>query len=160
MSPTKGKTKMADTKPVQKTIFDLDSMTEVLVGKEHAVAPEVTSVEQALQLLGNDTKRLFTIIREGLTAEIGDAARNDPSGWFAADDEGDFTVPFNGTVADIKAVNSLVLTLAKTALGWDKNMTKDQKAKVKEAAMEAIKTTPLLRDGLKRTAALASKAAV
>lgn len=149
---------MAEKEAVQRTIFDLDTMAEVVVSKEHDVAPEITSVEQALALLGHDTKRLFSIIQEGLTSEIKNKAGNEPDGWFVADDEGDFTVPFVGTRADIKAVNQLVLTLAKTALGWDKSMTKEQKADVKAKAMDAIKTTPLLRDGLKRTAALGAKA--
>ena len=89
----KGK-KMADKKPtVQRTIFDLDTFTEVTVVKEHEAAPEITSIQQALELLGNDSKRLFTIIQGGIEADIKREAGDSPEGWLMETDEGEL-IPF------------------------------------------------------------------
>jgi hypothetical protein len=148
------KQKMADKKPtVQRTIFDLDTFTEVTVVKEHAPAPEITSVAQALELLGNDSKRLFALIQGGLEADIKRDAGDSPDGWMYETEDGEM-VPFAGTRADMDAVNKLRLTLAKTVFGLDKSMTAEVKQGLKDKAMEMIQNTPAIKEGLKKSAAL------
>lgn len=140
---------MAEQAYVQRTILDLSTMGEITVRKPHASAPEVTSVEQALTLLGNDTKKLFAIIHDGLEAEIKKTAGAEPGGWFTQDEDEKYTVPFTGTQADRDKFNSLVLTMAKTAFGWGKDLTNEQKVAVKAKAADYIKSQPILLAGLK-----------
>lgn len=139
--------------PVQRTIFDLDTFTEVTVLHDREAAPEIVSIDQALSLLGNDSKALFAIIQEGLDAEIGRKVGESVDGWYTKDDEGN-AAPFAGTRADTDAVNSLVLTLCKTVFGWNKDLTLDQKKALKAQAMTMIQNTPAIKDGLKKSAAL------
>jgi hypothetical protein len=140
------------TERVQRSAFDLDSFSEILLGKEFEFTP-VTSQEEALQALGNDSKRLLEVINNGLKSEIRNQVAEDPDGWHVFDDEGELNGPFTGTLADMKAVNNLILTLSKTVFGYSKDLSKDQKRAAKDAAMEMIKNTEAIKAGLKKSAA-------
>lgn len=142
---------MANEK-VQRTVFDLDSFEEVLLVKEFDYAP-VTSIEEAMAKLGNNAAKLLEVINDGLRGEVRNQVADDPTGWHTFDDEGEMNGDFTGTIADQKAVNTLVLTLAKTVFGFSKDLDKDAKKASKSAAMEMIKTNPAIKDGLKRSAA-------
>jgi hypothetical protein len=154
--PTKSKTgearkrkiSMAD-QFVQRQVFDLSTMTDVTARKPHASAPEVTSIEQALSLLGNDSKRLFSIIQNGLEADIKKTAGNEPGGWLTEDEDGKYTVPFSGIEADRDKFNALRLMIAKTSFGWTKDSTQEQKEAIYKAAADFIKSQPVLVAGLK-----------
>ncbi len=144
---------MADKPKVQRSIFDLDTFAEVTVFQYHDKAPEITSVAQALELLGNDSKKLFEIIQGGIEADIKREAGDRADGWLQETDEGE-EVPFVGTRADMDAVNKLRLTLAKTVFGLDKSMSNEVKNALKTNAMEMIQNTPAIKEGLKKSAAL------
>lgn len=147
MTPTTNK-----TITVQRTVFDLDTMSDVLLIKEVAFSP-VTNAQEALHRLGNDSSKLLAVINEGLEAEARRSAVSDNSIPYVQEDEEGNKTPFAGTPADSKAVNSLVLTLAKTIFGYSKDSSPDQKRASKDKAFEMIKANEAIRAGLKENAA-------
>ena len=145
---------MADVKqpqPVQRTKFDLDSFSEVTVYHEREVAPEITSIEQALALVANDSAKLFAVIREGLNAEIGRRIGDSADGWYTKDESGT-QAPFTGTLGSIKVKNDMVLNLAKTVSDppWSQDMTPEQKATCKAEAEAFIRAQPKMMAGLRK----------
>lgn len=138
---------------VQRTIFDLDSFKEVKVGKEIPFQA-VASAEEALQRLGGSSEKFLGALNDGMRAELRREAAKNPADWRTYDDEGDINGAFTGTVADPKAVNALVLTLAKTIFGYSKDLDKDAKRKTKDSAMDFIKANEQVKEGLKKSAAL------
>lgn len=140
--------------PIQKSVTNLDTMSTVVVGKKYTFVP-VGSTEEALQRVANDTKKFLALINEGLQAETRRIASADPNGWMEFDEDGEITAtPFTGTIGDPKAVNALVLTLAKTVFGYNADLALADRNKAKSQAMDMIKSTPAIRDGLKKSAAL------
>lgn len=144
---------------VQKSLFDLDSFEEVTLVKEgDFTAP--TSVQDALHRLGGDSGKLIAVIADGMKAEEMRKLRSTGDGWstFKKDESGEDTTEINGAftgkVADSKKVNTLVLTLAKSVFGFGKDMTKEQKKAAKDSAVDMIKNSPPIREGLAKTAAL------
>ena len=146
--------------PIQRTVTDLDTMDEVTLVRPFAFTP-VGSTQEALTRLGNDAKQFLAIINEGLRAEERRIAGSQTGDWYIMDEDGKPTSEvFVGTIADPKAVNSTVLNMSKMvfsnklfSVAWDK-LTSDQKKSVKTAALEFIKSNPILCDGLKVSAAL------
>jgi hypothetical protein len=140
------------TVKVQDSVFDLTSFDDVTLYKEFQYTP-VTSAEEALARLGNDTDRLLKVINDGLIAEQKQVERANGEGWIALDDEGKPAGPFAGVRANGKAVGALVLTLAKSIFGFNKDMNKDQKRAAKESAMNFIRSNDQIRAGLQKSAA-------
>lgn len=138
---------------VEKQIFDLKSFEEVPVVKEASFTP-AESVEAALTTLGNSNDRLLAVINKGLQSELKRTLKNDPDGWHTYDDEGAVNGEFDGQPADVKKVNSLVLTLAKTVYGFTKDMPIEAKRAAKENAIKMIKETEAIRAGLAKSAAI------
>lgn len=145
---------VAETLRVQRTITDLATFEEVTVAKESTYVP-ADSVQSALARLGNDNGKLMKVINEGLKAEerrqLGDTA----GGWLVLDENGKMTEqPFDGIQADNLKVNAFVLGMAKTVFGYSKDMTAEQKSAAKASAIEMIKATPVIFDGLKKNCAV------
>ena len=137
---------------VQNTIFDLNTMDEVTLIKPVPEFKPVTSTHDALARLGNDSARFLKVINDGLESEERDAVRdNSEIPWAVEDEEGNL-VPFEGVPADKKAVNTLRLNLAKSVFGLTKEMSLEEKQKAKSDAMEFIRSTPKIVEGLKKTA--------
>ncbi len=151
--------------PIQKTIFDLDTMEEILLVKSVPDFKEAENSNEVLARVGNDTAKMLKLLNDGLRLAEREqvATGSDPWHTFVVNDEGEYTDevngPFTGTIADSKAVNALKLTLAKTVFGFNKNMSKDEKATAKDSALEMIKTTPAIKAGLQKSAALKSPTA-
>lgn len=140
--------------PIQKTIFDLDSFEEVTLVKTPEPMVEVSSIEELQTRLGNDTSKLLKVINDGLEEEYRKQYEADPEKpWHTFDDEGEPNGEFTGVMAEQKAVNSLVLTLAKTVFGFNKDMTREQKKASKESAKEMIKANDAIKQGLRKSAA-------
>jgi hypothetical protein len=147
MNPTESK-----TIPVQRSVFDLDTMTDVTLFKEVEFTPAMTT-EEALKRVGNDAKKFLSIINEGLESETRRSAVNDPSiPWLQENDEGEKSA-FAGTPADSKAVNGLVLNLAKSVFGYTKEASPETKKAAKQSAMDMITSNDAIREGLKKNAA-------
>lgn len=157
---------MADTAiktlRVQKQVFDIGKFEDVTLVKDVAFT-KVASVTDALAALGNDNAKLLEIIQVGMEAEARENARVDPSGWhsFKLDETGEPTKELNGAfegqTADRGDVDANVLTLAKTIFGYNKGMTPEQKRDAKDKAMNLIKNTAAIRDGLVANALAKSK---
>lgn len=140
------------TIPIQKQLFDLSTMTNVTCFKEVQFRP-VSTTQEALERLGHDAKRLITVINEGLEGEAARTARADSTiPWMVENDEEE-KVPFEGIPADQKAVNGLVLNLAKSVFGYKKESTPEEKSLAKQKALDMIKNTDAIREGLKENAA-------
>ena len=137
---------------VTRTIFNLDTMEEVLLNKDVTFSP-VTTTAEALSRLGGNAEKFLAVINEGLESEARRSAVGDSNiPWLQENEEGEKS-QFEGTPADSKAVNGLVLTLAKTIFGYTKDATKDKKRSAKDQAFEMIKSTEAIRNGLKENAA-------
>ena len=144
---------MADMKlKVQRTVFDLDAFEEVLLVKEVDFAP-VSSTEEALARLGNDATKFLAILNEGLESEARRIGAENPNDWRTFGDDGEVNGLFEGTLADMKSVNNLVLTLAKTTFGYTKDASKDTKKAAKQSAMALIAATDVIKEGLRKSAA-------
>lgn len=152
--------------PIQKTVFDLDSMEEVLLVKAVPDFKEAESSHEVLARVNNDTAKMLKLLNDGLRLAEREqiASGSDPWHTFATNDEGEYTDEvngaFTGTIADSKAVNALKLTLAKTVFGFSKSMSKEEKSAAKESALEMIKTTPAIKAGLQKSAAIKPVTAV
>src|SRR5216684_1777192 len=148
---------------VQKTFFDLDTFAEVTLRKEFEFTM-VATIKEAETRLNNDAERLIKIINDGLISVQRAHENSIPTGWRVLTEDGEMNGEFSGTPADQDIVNKLVLQLAKTSIGpsmgldWE-TANKDQKRAIREATQEFIKTTPLIRNGLKKSAALKEEAA-
>lgn len=139
---------------VQKSVFDLDSFDEMTLVKEFEFSP-VASVEEAVSRLGGDSAKLLEVLNDGLREEVRSQIRNTDDGWhtFSEDNPDEINGEFTGTIADPKAVNSLVLTLAKTVFGFSKELTKEQKRAAKESAKSMIRDSEPIKSGLRKSAA-------
>lgn len=146
------------TRVVQQTNFDLEAFDDVKLGKRVPLLAPITSMEQALALTGNDQGALFAAIQDGLQARAIEQAKGSPDGWLVFDDEGKLTdQPFTGTLVDRTDVNKTVNVLARTVFGYDKDASKEAKEAAKENAMNMVRNTPGIRDGLKARALEAMK---
>ena len=151
MTPTE-QANGAKTLTPTKTLFDLDTMSDVTLFKSVEFTP-VTSTKEALERLQNNAEKFLKVINDGLESEAARAAKEDNSiPWMVENDEGE-SVAFEGTPADSKAVNGLVLNLAKSVFGYTKESSKDEKRTAKESALQMVKNTPAIVEGLKKNAA-------
>jgi hypothetical protein len=142
---------------VQRTVFDLDTMDEVTLQKVGTFKP-VETTQEALHRLANDAAKFLAVINRGLKSEEQQAmVDNSTIAWQIEDEEGKLS-DFSGTPADSKAVNGLVLNLAKSVFGYSKDATVEVKRGAKESAINMIKSTEAIREGLKRNAAQVSAA--
>lgn len=145
MTPTTG----TKTERVNNTVFDLDSFDDVLLFKNVAFEP-VTTTQEALARVGNDTAKFMEIVNEGLRQHVRESAKNDNSTpWLQEDEDGDVS-EFTGTIASGKDVNTLKLTLAKTLFGYGKAKDADAKRASKAKAMDFIKSNDEIRESLKQ----------
>lgn len=145
------KVKVSD---IQSTVMDLDSMKEVTLIKVAPEFEEVSSIEEAVVRLGNDSGKLLAVLNRGLIDEYRNQIREDASiAWHTFDEEGEVNGEFTGTIAEPKAVNALVLTLAKTVFGYSKDLGVEAKRAAKESAMEMIRSNEAIKAGLRKSAA-------
>jgi len=139
--------------PLQRTGIDLDTMNDVTLVKDVPFTP-VKTTQEALERLGHNAAKFLEVINDGLESVARAAAIADPEiPWMQEDEEGNKTA-FTGTLADTKAVNGLVLTLAKTAFNYpkDKNAPVEQKRAAKDKAFAFIKANEELRNNLRENA--------
>lgn len=137
----------------QKSLFDLDSMSTVTLMKPYEFEP-VTNIKEAQERIGNDTAKLIAIVNRGLQSFQDETVKADPNiPWKVEDEEGNLS-DFTGTPADDKAVNALVLNMAKASFGYLAISEKDperaaKKAASKQKALDFIKSQPVLIEGMK-----------
>ena len=137
-----------ETRKPQKSLFDLDSMSTVVLYKPYEFHP-VADVKSAQERIGHDTAKLIEIINRGLQSFEDDRIKADQSiPWMTEDEEGNLA-EFQGTPADDKAVNGLVLNMAKASFGYLQAKGADAKRAAKQAALDFIKSQPVLIAGMK-----------
>lgn len=146
------------TLTLQRGGFNLDTMSDVTLVKSCEFQP-VETTKEALDRLGGDANKFLAIVNEGLAAETRrNLAADSNVAWMEVDEEDGSHSPFAGTLANAKAVSACILNLAKTAFGYAKDMDADKaknrelKRASKDAALEFVKSSPILIAGLKRTA--------
>ena len=136
MSPTTNQ-----TKPVTRTVFDLASFDNITLTKVVTLPAAPSSLEEALQAVGNDKAKLLSVIYEGLCAETVETERADMSGYMTVAEEDEPSVPYTGTIATEeqgKQINATVLNFAKMN-GFDKSLPKEKKRELKDAAKAALR---------------------
>lgn len=140
----------------QSTLFDLDTMEEVLVVKTVPFT-DVTRTEEALERLGNNADRLIAVINRGLRSEIAQEIKRDSNiPWQIEDPESETGAlkDFTGTLVDAKTVNTLALNMAKSIFGYSKEQPIEKRREAKAAALNVIKNTEVIRENFKKQAAL------
>jgi hypothetical protein len=137
---------------VEKPVFDLKTFDDVTLVKTVEFQP-INTMDEVLTLLQNDESRIIKVINAGLREEKTREARKDDSGWHTyADDGVKINGPFDGTVANPKKVNIIVLGLAKSVFGFNKDMTREQKKAAKDKAKDFVKNNETIREGLRQNA--------
>lgn len=136
---------------VQRTVTDVETFDDVTLVKDVPFTP-VTSVNEAMGVLGNNADKLLQIINSGLQSEIRAQNSDVYSGdWSTLNDDGSIGAPYTGTPVNKEAVNPLVRTLAATVFGYSPELPIEQKREIKEKALAMIKSTPAILEGLKKT---------
>lgn len=142
---------------VSKSVFDLETFADVVLVKPVDFSA-ATSTEEALTRLGGDTAKLLSVINEGLLEVRKREVRADATAWMQETEAEDGTTileAFDGTIADQKMVNNLVLNIAKSSFGYNKAAAAKDKAakqKAKQAAMDFVSSNEVLKNGLKENA--------
>lgn len=135
-----------------RTIFDLDKFDEVTLIKTATFTPAATASE-ALTRLGGDADKFLAIINKGLQRVAVESLAGDQSIPFhVVNEDGEIGDVWNGSPADMKAVNALQLALAKNVFGYEKEKPLEAKRAAKDAAMEMIRTSEAMKNGLKTNA--------
>lgn len=137
---------------VTKLVFDLNTMDEVTLVREGEFTP-VASMEEFLQRLGGDTAKVLEVANKGLVDVAKAELKTSDGQWLQLDEETGATSEFTGTQANKKAVNNLVLTLAKTLFGFVKEAGREAKREAKEKALNFIRSNEQIKAGLIATAA-------
>lgn len=140
---------------VTASVLDLTTFEDVRVVKQAEFSP-VTSVEEALARLANNTEKLLAVINDGLKEEARESLKSDTSKpWrtFKTDDDGEELDELNGEFTgkmakDPKAVNAFVLNMAKTMYGFEKGAPIEKKREAKEKARNFIKSNPEIMGAL------------
>lgn len=155
--------KATETLKGQKSVTDLETMDEVTLIKTLEYSP-VTTAEEALARVGNDTSKFLAIINSGLKDETRNAMMQDPNHpAFVVDEDGKVSdTPYTGTPAPSEIVNGLVRQLAISIFGYqsvergtpaaDKEALKASNKVARENAVNMIKSTPVMLEGIKKQA--------
>ena len=138
-----------------KSGINLEDFSDVSLYKVVPQVAAVTSIQDALDRLGNDSTKLFEVITDGLNSLAVEKARKDGEGWLQVDENGkDTTETFKGTLVSPEVLNPVVLMMAKLNHGFDEIPksadSAELKRKAKEAALEDIKSSPIVLAGLKK----------
>lgn len=160
MTPSEPKTSLPDymteayLKPrKQQTVIDLDNFDEVTIRKTGDFTP-VFNLDDLHKRIGHNHDTLIRVINDGLRAQEMRQLGETNGSWKIVDDDNKEAGDFVGSPANSKIVNVTVLTLAKTIFGYSDVDTSEHRTAAKEKAKEFIKGNPVIREGLKKSAAL------
>lgn len=140
---------------VRKPVFDLNAMEECTLVKSGTFEP-VKSNQEALDRVGGNTEKFLEVFNNGLVdLAKSELKTNDAIEWLVVDEETGKTTKFEGTPANKKTVNGLVLTLAKAIYGFvnsrdakDKEAARNKNKAAKEKALNHIKNDEEIKRGL------------
>ena len=153
-------TSPATTKEIRttKTVFDLDSKSDVTLVKVGTFSP-VTNMQEFVSRLGNDATKILAIVNSGLEShEQSQLSSNESIAWQQEDEnEAGETVliPFAGTTLSEEKSKQLaanVLNMAKMLFGYAKDMAggKEAKRAAKAKAQEMLLSNPQVIEALKK----------
>src|SRR5450756_251874 len=128
--------------PITRTVFDLESFDDVKLTKPFNPPTAPSSVEEALQVCGNDAQKLVGLIYAGMVAEARNTAYDSIEGFVTVVGEKPYTGKYADGAAGLK-ISAAILGLAK-ALGYSKSKTPEQKAAAKAKAADAIRSNPAI----------------
>lgn len=135
----------------QQTVFDLESKDNVTLYKVGEFTP-VTTMQDFVARLGNDSAKILEIINDGLKAfELAQLEKNGEP-WMVEGEDGALT-PFAGvTISEEKSKQfaANVLNMAKMLFGYNKDMTKEDKRKAKDQAEAMLLGNPAVIEALKK----------
>ncbi len=132
--------------PVTRTVFDLTAFDDIKLSKPFTPPAAPTTLEEALQAVGNDTSKLLAVIHEGLISEARATAYETMEGFMVVAEDGSATEAYTGKFADEekgKLINNAILSLAKIN-GYDKSLPKEKKAALKEKATAFLRDNPAM----------------
>lgn len=146
-------TQTTETAKLQNTVFDLTQFDDVKLVKTVALPAPVTSVEEALAVVGNNSDALLKVINAGLSEHVKEQARAEKTGWKVEDEDGNLSdTEYTGKYAEgdvAKTVNGAILNFAKMlamgAGGWDSLKGEDgrkKKAEFKAMAVQNFRANP------------------
>jgi hypothetical protein len=130
-------------------LFDLTTFDNVQLVKMYTaedLPSKPTTVQEALDAVGNDTQVLLSVIYEGLCERQIEQDRKNPQSFRVLDEEDEPGELFTGTPvteAQGKAINGMVLNLAKVQ-GFAKGLDKKVKQAMKETAIQVIRDSPAI----------------
>lgn len=152
-----------ETKPeelrIEKTVFDLDSKSDVDLVK---VVPDwkgISTVAEFNERLGSDHKKVLEVLNKGLREyESEQLASNTEIAWQKKTDDGEL-VEFSGTPISeekSKQLDQSVLVIARMSFGYAKEMipgdvekNRDAKKEAKKKALEFLLSAPAAIESLK-----------
>lgn len=142
---------------VQRTLLDLDSFEDVTLVKVGEFKP-VQSADELMTRIGNDSAKFLKIVNDGLRSNEQQALKDNESvTWRVVGDDGKPGDTYNGTPADPSVINPLVLNIAKAATGYLQAKDAEGRKAAKDAAIEMIKSSPVMLESIKKQALAASK---
>jgi hypothetical protein len=133
----------------------LEDFSDVSLYKVVPQTLQVTSLQEALAMVGNDEGKLLALFTDGLNQATVQEARKSPEGWKIVDENGkDTETTFSGSLVSPEILNPVVLMMAKLNHGFDEipksEKSADLKRAAKEAALRDIRESPLVLAGLKK----------
>lgn len=157
---------------ISRSIFDLDSKTDVSLRKIGTFTP-VANMQEFVDRLSNNSERILEIVNEGLEEYSRKQLLSDSaSPWLTVNDDGEIAldeakqpVPFAGTPLPeekAKSFAATVLNLAKMMFGYPdaklpKGATKEQqeanralKSTAKNAAIDMVLSNPAAVEALRK----------
>jgi len=136
--PINKENKTMDVK-VTKTVTALETFEDVTLQKTVIFTPP-KSVDEILEILGNDSAKFLEVAIAGLRDHVVSAARANSDGWKQETEDGEL-VDFVGQIADPEKVNPIVKALA-GAYGWKPGVSAEVRKAAKAKAIEFLKANP------------------
>lgn len=149
---------------INRSVFDLDSKSEVEVVKSGTFTP-VANMQEFVERLGNDSSKILEIVNDGLEEYAKKQLADDSAiAYMVADEEGTL-VPFEGTLIGEEATKRLqnsVLQIAKMTFGYPEVprgtkqtaeqmvATRAKKVEAKNGALEMLLANPAVVESLKK----------
>lgn len=132
-----------------KRVFNLDTFETEVVGRESAFTP-AGSMQEVLERIGGSNEVLLQMLNDALIEKERETLRNAEGEWrtFKEGSQTDLNGVFEGTIVDESSVYDLRNTLSRSMFGYDPKDPKEVKQAKKQKAMDFIKNTPAVRDGL------------
>lgn len=129
----------------------LEDFSEVSLYKVVPQTLQVTSLQEALAMVGNDESKLLALFTEGLNQAQVAEARKSSEGWKIVDENGkDTETVFSGSLVSSEIFAPTVLQFAKLMYGFSEAKNIEEKRAAKESAIGFIKSQPIILEALKK----------